>query len=610
MSFVVQPYEQFVDDLLTALTGGVTRESHPFVGGEASYRLALPGAEPFTLRVFGQRNEQFAVFERGIDFEFDESEESISWKDTARNRPDDGSTFYVNYYRRDRDARLTDRNPGSVNATVAEAFARTYATVHQQMRLVYESGFVDLAQGTALDQLAALLALARKDARFASGEVLFKRSTPAPGDITIEAGTVVSTDRGINFETSDRRTLRRGQLAITVPVRAVVEGAAGRVEAGALRSINRPIFGIETVSNEAPTFFAAEKESDEEFRRRIKGTIARAGKSTLDAIKFTLIEQVPGVNDSNVQVTERPEAPGMVEVKLGLESTSDPELVARVEAAIFASRPAGVRVSHNLPRVALTAAQPGSVPASSTSATLGIVTGTATHLPADVLDRAPAGVLPLRAEIYLRLADPALAITQKERIENDARERVTSFVAAIPMGADVIWARLLARALDAAEVADAVLQVGAADPPDSALYTSNLATDGRKATIDPARVLVRLMEEGVRIDVLVTVEPAPGTAASARVDAAHRQAVLDAVSRVLAGTRDTLLRGALRDEIASALAGVQPTLQLSASSPLVISAEFEETGRLLSNTEAVTLETHQRAVVGDVRVELAGPLTA
>ena len=28
MTFVAQPYERFVDDLLTALTGGVTREEH------------------------------------------------------------------------------------------------------------------------------------------------------------------------------------------------------------------------------------------------------------------------------------------------------------------------------------------------------------------------------------------------------------------------------------------------------------------------------------------------------------------------------------------------------------------------------------------------------
>ena len=43
MSFVAQPYERFVDDLLTALTGGVTREEHRFIGTEQPYTLATPG---------------------------------------------------------------------------------------------------------------------------------------------------------------------------------------------------------------------------------------------------------------------------------------------------------------------------------------------------------------------------------------------------------------------------------------------------------------------------------------------------------------------------------------------------------------------------------------
>src|SRR5262249_12415470 len=202
-----------------------------------------------------ERNEAFAVFERDIDYTYDSGTNAIRWKQGG-SQPDDRSFFYVGYYPQEAQRRLTDRNPGSVTTTLAEAFSRELAVLHRQMQGIYESGFVDLARGSALDHVVALLCLTRKNARFASGEVLFKRSSPAPGDIAIPAGTVVSTDRGQNFETTDKRTLRRGQLAVTVQIRAQVEGSAGKVDAGAIKNINRPIFGIDSVTNEAATFFA------------------------------------------------------------------------------------------------------------------------------------------------------------------------------------------------------------------------------------------------------------------------------------------------------------------------------------------------------------------
>src|SRR5262249_934847 len=159
----------------------------------------------------------------------------------------------------------------------------------------YQSAFVELATGSALDHVVALLGLTRKDAKFASGEAVFKRTTPAPGDIAIDTGTLVSTDQGQNFETTDKRTLRKGPLAVSVPIRAQVDGPAGKVDAGAITNMNRPIFGIESVLNEAATFFANQQETDEELRRRLQGTLERAGKSTLDAIKYALIEDIPEI---------------------------------------------------------------------------------------------------------------------------------------------------------------------------------------------------------------------------------------------------------------------------------------------------------------------------
>jgi hypothetical protein len=231
MTFVAQPYERFVDDLLIALTGGTIREEHEFVGIDQAYALGSPGVVPESIRVFGERENAFTLFERGVDYRYDAVEDALFWEVGGRP-PDDRTFFYVSYYRAEGEPRLTDKNPGSTTVTLAEAFSRQFVVLHKQMQLIYESAFVDLATGSALDHVAALLALSRKDAKFASGEVLFKRSTPAPGEISIPAGTVVSTELGQNFETTDRRTLRKDQLSVVAPIRAQLEGTAGRVEAG------------------------------------------------------------------------------------------------------------------------------------------------------------------------------------------------------------------------------------------------------------------------------------------------------------------------------------------------------------------------------------------
>jgi uncharacterized phage protein gp47/JayE len=613
MTFVAQPYEQFVDDLLTALTGGLIREEHQFVGSEQPYHLASPGAIPVSIKVFGQRNEAFVFFEGGIDYRYDLEQEAIIWKPDGK-LPDDHSFFYVNYYLQEGPRKLTDRNPGSVTTTLAEAFAREFAVLHKQMELIYRSPFADLATGVSLDHVAALLGLTRKDAKFASGEVLFKRSTPAPGDITIPAGALVSTDLGLNFETTDKRTLRKDQLSIAVPIRAQVEGPGGRVEAGAIKNINRPIFGIESVINEEATFFAATKETDEEFRRRIKGTLERAGKATLDAIKYHLIEELPEITESKIQVIEKPEVPGLVEVKLGLGSIEDANLVRRVEEAIFNSRAAGVRVVHNLPTrtksESTQRAEAGQKPILREEVTTHFREKgdprAVIHLPPEILDQMPEGLLPLRVEVLLRLTERNLSVAQKESIEDAVRMQVMDYLEALPMGADLIYNKLLGRIVQSEDILDAVLLIGTESG--NEFYKSNLATDGRKAKIDMQNVFVGLMDEAVFIEVLVQLESKKNQDQRAEVTPALRTAITDAIHRVLVAARGKLLKTDIKTEVSAALEAVTPHLQLIASNALVLNAEYEETGRLLNNAEEISLEKYQVPELREPVIKIVGVL--
>ena len=55
MSYVAEPYAQFVDDLLTGLTGGRVRESFTMLPEQRPFRLTTDsGVLPNTVRVYGQ----------------------------------------------------------------------------------------------------------------------------------------------------------------------------------------------------------------------------------------------------------------------------------------------------------------------------------------------------------------------------------------------------------------------------------------------------------------------------------------------------------------------------------------------------------------------------
>lgn len=624
MTFVAQPYNQFADDLLTALTGGITREEHRFSSADKSFSLERLDALPFSLKLYGQRNNQFVQFDAGIDYTYVAEQSMIAWMPEGR-LPDEQSYFYVNYYTENARRRLTDRNPGSVTSLVAESFARQFAVLHQQMDMIYKSAFVDTATNAALDHVAALLGLLRKDAKFASGEVLFKRSTPAQGDITIAAGTLVSTAQGINFETSDERTLRRGQLSVIVPIRAQFEGTTGRVDSGTITNINRPIYGLEGVINEEATFFAAAKETDDEFRKRIKGVIERAGKATLESLRQNLIEDVPGVNEGNLQIREDPEVRGLVYLRFGLDHPDDPALVQRVEESIFNARPAGVRVVHNLPTRTLSDSEQrtgAQVEKLSRSLALSALAHSrlvhaAKEIPPDMLVKMPQDVLLLRAVVFLGLAQANLSIAQKEQIQDDARSRVVAFIESLPMGADLVYNKLLGKVVDADNIIDAYVSIGPlfADP--DSLFHENLLTDNRKAKIDSGDVFVGLMDETVTVDVAIMLEPSNGQAASqiptelnTRLTDALNRALISVTAVAANGIGDTpaaLSREALQAAVKAALTSAD-TFQLVDGRALTMNASYEETGRLLSNTDQITLEVQQVPRLGTLALTVTGAL--
>lgn len=342
-ALIERPYQEIVDDLLTAIVGGVVNEPIIFDVKSDLYPLAEPvqGVRGITGTVDAKRH----TFQKEIDFLFSAGDNAVVWQEGG-TRPDDESVFFVDYFRQDSRSPLTDINVGSVTRTLSEAIGREIATVYQQINRAYLSAFIDTAEGKSLDLVVAILGITRKTADFAVGLVTFFRDPAVAGNITIPEGTLLSTAEGeATFVTTQLRTLQRGQVRIDVPVRAgdASKGGDGEVDPGEINTLARPVAGIARVTNFEATLLGAEDESDEELRARAKAALRALGKATLAALARVIFEgraDLVEVWDPNSPPAKRSE---LGAVTLLIES--EPERFPSLRAAVEETRAAGVQAT-------------------------------------------------------------------------------------------------------------------------------------------------------------------------------------------------------------------------------------------------------------------------
>jgi hypothetical protein len=334
-----RPYQEVVDDLLTALIGGVVNEPIPYDLKADLYRLAEPASD--VRAVTGQLGGDRHSFLKDVDFAFSGADNAVVWG--AGDRPDDETTFYVDYARKNSRSPLSDINVGSVSRTLAEAIGREITTVYKQIDLAYLSGFLDTATGRSLDLVVAILGVTRKTSEFAVGLATFFRDPAVAGAIVIPEGTVLATAKGeVRFETTEQRVLQAGQARIDAPVRAAdgFAGEQGIVAAGAISAMILPLAGIARVTNFDPTLRAAADETDDELRARARAALRALGKATLAALDRVIREEraTPlefwDPNSPPAQASD----PGTVAILVDAEPTR----FASLRGAVEETRAAGV----------------------------------------------------------------------------------------------------------------------------------------------------------------------------------------------------------------------------------------------------------------------------
>ena len=235
-------------------------------------------------------------------------------------------------------APLSDDSEGSVVRTLAEAFARELAICYQQLRKVYQHGFLDTAEGVALDNVVALLGMSRQRAGHLEGLVTFCRPQPAPADIPVPSGTLVSGRGAPVFQTVEDSLLARGEQEVSVRVRSLEAGGQA-VKAGALNLMPRPIWGVDTVINHADLLLRQSAETDDELRERAR----RLLQETILGTPAAIAQAVRALGIAQVKVQEDTRKPGSIEVVLG-DHDIDDALLEQARTVVEETRTAGIQV--------------------------------------------------------------------------------------------------------------------------------------------------------------------------------------------------------------------------------------------------------------------------
>lgn len=339
MSFRRKTYPEIADNLLNRVLGGVSGEGHAFPPPNAS---KPPYAHPLehapvadVTSVFGLRFGQSYAFAKGIDYELTSDGQSVRWKADGAV-PDAGSVVEINYLPKSRETRINDLHVGSVVRTLMEAMALETAGLYAQLETVYQSGFIDTAQGRALDHVVSLLGLARIKAGRNSADILFKRARNSRGEVHLPAGTrVLNADGSIEYETLSDAVLADGQDTLKVKARDLVDTNDG-IAADILVLLAKPIAGVESITNPAPSTQLDRDENDDELRARAKSFLIGSERGTLGALKSVLASH-------NVSADVNDSTPGTIVISLhGDALSADQE--QRLWTELDQVRPAGVRI--------------------------------------------------------------------------------------------------------------------------------------------------------------------------------------------------------------------------------------------------------------------------
>ncbi len=261
---------------------------------------------------------------------------------------------------------LVDLTVGSTLRAMLEASASIALWVQWLIVQVLETTRASTSAGADLDSWMADFSVARLPAVAAAGTVTFGRFTTI-GTAVVPTGTEVRTaDGGQSFvvlgatgmagfsAALNGYPMAAGVSAVNVPVRAVVPGLAGNVQAGAVTLIAAALSGVDTVGNDADFAGGLDAEDDAAFRARFAGFMASLARATPAAIAFGIASVQQGLRHvvlENVLPDGTPRVGSFVVVVDDGTGAPSSSLVAAVAASVERMRPVGASYTVRTPDV-------------------------------------------------------------------------------------------------------------------------------------------------------------------------------------------------------------------------------------------------------------------
>lgn len=284
MPVVKKNYQQITNDILTQITGGDVSEDITFSKGKIMYVLSNTPVAKVT-EVKGTTDGSPREFTYDKDLRL--SGNSVEWVNGGEH-PDDGTHFIVKY-RFKKPSGITDLNPGSVVRTLVEAMGREIEYLYGQLQAVYNSGFLETAEGDALDMTVALLGITRKPPQPSSGFVTFGRgSEPEKVEVT---GEVHLYDGSPEYE------LEKDNIKEISKIEGTVSGIAHVFKAGDYVLTGRKISWLPGGKRpDARTVFKVDYTAFQKIAVPKKTRVATSSVKSEQVRIFTTVEEVALAN--------------------------------------------------------------------------------------------------------------------------------------------------------------------------------------------------------------------------------------------------------------------------------------------------------------------------
>jgi hypothetical protein len=202
---------------------------------------------------------------------------------------------------------LVDLSVGSILRAVVEAYSAVALWLQGLILQLLAITRAASSNGTDLDTWVADFGVTRLAAVFSSGQVTFSRFTPTQqavvpigatvqtADGTQQYAVVVDTTNAAYSQILGGYVLAAGIASVSVPVVAVVAGAAGNAVIGGVNTLGLAIAGVDTATNAAAFTNGLDAELDSALRVRFIAYIASLSKATKAAIGYAATSLQQGI---------------------------------------------------------------------------------------------------------------------------------------------------------------------------------------------------------------------------------------------------------------------------------------------------------------------------